>query len=245
MDLEKFPASKTALKMLDMVSHGFYDDSYVGKWLYQIMGAQLDVIGASIEDLPYQSYVDTATWGLRYWEQLYGIETDETLSYEERRAEIHAIEAVGMPINPERIRMTLENITGRTWAIEEINSEYRFLLTVYQGEDTVNWKRIIAWLNKVKPAHLSYSFDIDIQERLDLSVGIVVKDLKELSADEETYDEDPINDNGDFFIDEDWHILADENGNGLLDDDHSSEDLLNDENQNTLEDENGDNLLDS
>ena len=69
--------------------------------------------------------------------------------------------------------------------------------------------------------------------------------MKELSADEETYDEDPINDNGDFFIDEDWHILADENGNGLLDDDHSSEDLLNDENQNTLEDENGDNLLDS
>ena len=184
MDLEKFPTSKTAQKMLGMVSQGFYDDSYVGKWIYQVMGAQLDIMDVSVEDLPYQAYVDTATWGLRYWEQAYGIETDESLTYEQRRAEIHARESTGAPINPERIRTTLEGITGRSWSIEEMNSEYRFKITVYQGEDAINWKRVIQWLDKVKPAHLSYGFGLDIQERSELAVGIVLKEAKFLSEDE-------------------------------------------------------------
>lgn len=210
MDLEKFPTSSTAQKMLEMVSHGFYDDSYIGKWIYQVMGAELDVMGARVEDLPYQAYVDTATWGLRYWEQLYGIETDESLTYAERRAEIHAIEAVGMPINPERIRTTIERFTGRPVEVEEINSEYRFKVIIFQGENIVNWKRIAAWLDKAKPAHLSYGFTVDIRETTSLGVGIVIKETKMLS---ETVGEE----SNDGLSDENGDTLTDENNDVLID----------------------------
>ena len=40
-DLEAFPTSESAVRMLSYVSQGFYDNSYVGKWLYQVMGCLL------------------------------------------------------------------------------------------------------------------------------------------------------------------------------------------------------------
>lgn len=33
-DLENFPVSESAKNMIASVSDGFYDNSYVGKWLY-------------------------------------------------------------------------------------------------------------------------------------------------------------------------------------------------------------------
>ena len=41
-DLEQFPTSESAKRMLSYVTPGFYDNSYVGKWLYQVMGLEYD-----------------------------------------------------------------------------------------------------------------------------------------------------------------------------------------------------------
>ena len=41
-DIEHFPTSESAKRMLSFVTKGFYDKSYVGKWLYQVMGLELD-----------------------------------------------------------------------------------------------------------------------------------------------------------------------------------------------------------
>ena len=44
-DIEKFPTSESAKRMLSYVSEDFYEKSYVGKWLYQIMGLEWDDAG--------------------------------------------------------------------------------------------------------------------------------------------------------------------------------------------------------
>ena len=41
IDLEHFPTSKTAQRMLSRVSP-IYSRSYVGKWLYQVMGLEME-----------------------------------------------------------------------------------------------------------------------------------------------------------------------------------------------------------
>lgn len=51
---------------------------------------QLDKADALIDDLIDQLYVDTATWGLIYWEKEHGIEYNPMLSYEERRSRVKA-----------------------------------------------------------------------------------------------------------------------------------------------------------
>ena len=74
MNLEQFPTSETAKKMLGYITgNGFYDNSYVGKWIFQVMGEEMDDARAIIDELPLQAFVETATWGLRYHEEKYGL----------------------------------------------------------------------------------------------------------------------------------------------------------------------------
>ena len=55
VDLENFPTSESAQRMLASVTPGFYDKSYVGKWLYQVMGLEFDEAKKLIaEELPLQ-----------------------------------------------------------------------------------------------------------------------------------------------------------------------------------------------
>ena len=48
------------------VSDGFYDNSYVGKWLYEVMGQEYDTAREIAEDILNQLFPETATWGLMY-----------------------------------------------------------------------------------------------------------------------------------------------------------------------------------
>ena len=63
-ELELFPTSESALKMLSYVTPGFYDKSYVGKWMFQVMGLEYDKALKLAEELPEQFFPETATWGL-------------------------------------------------------------------------------------------------------------------------------------------------------------------------------------
>ena len=88
-NLEEFPTSESALRMLSYVSEDFYKKSYVGKWLFQVMGLEYDEARKLVEELPYQMFVETATWGLMYHELKWQLPIRNNLSYEERRKLIY------------------------------------------------------------------------------------------------------------------------------------------------------------
>ncbi len=49
------------------------------------MGEEMGDARAIIDELPLQAFVETATWGLRYHEEKYGLPIRENLSPDERR----------------------------------------------------------------------------------------------------------------------------------------------------------------
>ena len=102
-DLENFPTSESAKKMLSYVSDGFYDESYVGKWLFQVMGAEYDKALEIVEDLPAQFFPETATWGLMYHEIKWGLPVRLNLSYAERRRLIYLKRDYRAPMTPYRM----------------------------------------------------------------------------------------------------------------------------------------------
>lgn len=51
---------------------------------------EADTFNQKAENLFQQAFIDTATWGLKYWEQFVGIEVDETLPLSYRRSRIKA-----------------------------------------------------------------------------------------------------------------------------------------------------------
>lgn len=112
MDLEYFPSSEAGKRMIDSVSNGFYDTAYVGKWLFQVMGLEMDEARRVIEELPYQAFPETATWGLKYHEQKWYLPIREDLSYKKRRELIYQKRDYLSSMTPYNIEKYLNSVTG-------------------------------------------------------------------------------------------------------------------------------------
>lgn len=173
-DLENFPTSNSARKMISYVSDGFYDESYVGKWIYQVMGLEYDKALEIVVDLPAQFFPETATWGLMYHEIKWGLPVRENLSYEERRRLIYQKRDYRAPMIPYRMEKSLEDVTGFEVHIADIHDlgEYGFspkhpnMFKVYFiGEGTLNSKKVFEILDCLKQSHTTYK----VQDRINIS----------------------------------------------------------------------------
>lgn len=154
IDLEKFPTSPAAKRMIKTISP-IYDDSYVGKWIFQVMGMEMDEAWAFFEELRLQAFPETATWGIIYWEQRYHIAPDDSLTIEERRQRVIVKRGKRSPMNPTRIEQFTTDVTGRQAVVTERNEEYVFLISILPGESEIDYSELIRTIRSVKPSHLS------------------------------------------------------------------------------------------
>lgn len=171
-DLEKFPTSPGALRMLSYVSDGFYDRSYVGKWLYQVMGLEYDTAREIIESLPAQMFPETATWGLMYHEIKWALPVRENLSYEERRRLIYQKRDYRAPMTPWRMETYLQNATGFEVHIADaadpgaygfVPDHPNIFKVYFIGEGTLDTKRVHDTLDRIKQSHTTYKLNDRIE----------------------------------------------------------------------------------
>lgn len=120
-DLEKFPTSESGRRQLGYVSENFYEKSYVGKWLFQVMGMEYDEVRRIVEELPEQMFIETATWGLKYHEVKWQLPVRESLSYEERRKLIYQKRDARSPMTPYRMERHLRDITDFEVHVSDIH----------------------------------------------------------------------------------------------------------------------------
>lgn len=165
-DIEHFPTSEGALKMLDTVTKGFYDNSYVGKWIFQVIGQEYDTAGEIVEDLPKQFFPETATWGLMYHELKWGLPIRDNLPYEERRRLIYQKRDFKAPMTPFGMETYLRNAIGFEVHILDCHDagEYGFhpehpniFKAVFIGDGTLNTKVVRELLDKIKQSHTTYT----------------------------------------------------------------------------------------
>lgn len=167
-DLENFPVSESAKKMIASVSDGFYDNSYVGKWLYEVTGQEYDTAREIAEDILNQLFPETATWGLMYHEIKWGLPVRENLPYEERRQLIYRKRDYRAPMTPYRMEGYLKTATGFDVRIADINDpgDYGFVAphpnafkAYFMGEGILPAKRAKALLNELKQSHTIFSIN--------------------------------------------------------------------------------------
>lgn len=176
LDLEHFPVSESAKKMLGYVSDGFYDNSYIGKWLFEVMGQEYDMVLNAVEELPAQFFPETATWGLMYHEVKWGLPVRTYLSYEERRKLIYQKRDFRSPMTPYRMERYLQDATGFEVYVADVNDtgKYGFVAphpntfkVYFIGEETLDSKLVHKLLNKLKQSHTTYT----VNDRMELEIN--------------------------------------------------------------------------
>lgn len=156
-DLEGIIRSPSAETFLRMVTKGFYDNSYIGLWMYEVIGREWDEMRKWAEGLKDEINPQTCTWSIGIWEWVYGIKTDEALQLEYRRQRILAKILGTKPVNPEVIRRGVARITGCDVDITDFAGPYRFALKIHMQEDgdVLPYGLVREYIRVVKPSHLA------------------------------------------------------------------------------------------
>ena len=156
-DLDGIIRSPSAETFLRMVTKGFYDNSYTGLWMYEVIGREWDEMRKWAEGLKDEINPQTCTWSIGIWEWVYGIKTDKTLQLEYRRQRILAKILGTKPVNPEVIRRGVARITGCDVDITDFAGPYRFALKIHMQEDgdALPYGLVREYIRIVKPSHLA------------------------------------------------------------------------------------------
>ena len=181
IDLENFPLSEAAKRMLTYVTAHWYDDSYVGKWVFEVMGREIDDVKAIIDSLPEQVKYQTATWALKYHEIKYSLQVQEDLPYERRRALIRQKMMENQsPMSPWRMEQILKAYTGEdTCAIHDCNDEGwedyfshpNIFIAQVDSNAEVDLSALKKRLDSIKQSHTVYELEITSDVGILLTVG--------------------------------------------------------------------------
>lgn len=151
-DIEKFPTSPAAVRMMSRISP-IYDRSYVGKWIFQVMGLDIDATRLRFEELRLQAFPETATWGLMYWEQRYGIVPPSGQTLEERRRAVLLKRNSREPINPKKLEHIVQTMTGMEATVTENVAPYTFTVEIHSDGRPIDFDAVMSKLKRIKPSH--------------------------------------------------------------------------------------------
>ena len=163
LDIIRSPSAETFLRM---VTHGFYDRSAAALWIYEVIGREWDELRVIAEGMQTETQPQTCTWSMGIWEWMYGIESDENLPLEHRRQTLMRQICGVKPANPEMFRRGLAALLGTG----EEDIEIRDFLRPYTfgvifrptGTTAFDYKRVRAYLDASKPAHLAYRLIFEV-----------------------------------------------------------------------------------
>ncbi|MSS91381.1 DUF2313 domain-containing protein [Eisenbergiella tayi] len=130
------------------------------KEIYSTEGYELGILQNVFEDIFSQGFISTATWGLLRWEEVFGVTTNVSLSYEQRREIIMAKIRGQGTTTAEMIKDAAEAFSGGEVEVIEDNPNYHFIVR-FIGIYGIprNMQAFITMLEEIKPAHLWYTFD--------------------------------------------------------------------------------------
>lgn len=171
-NIDQFPTSETAKRMLKRVSP-IYHDAYVAKWLYQVMGLEWDEVWQYVKELRDQIYTSRVTWGIEYQEHKYSITPDDSLSLAERRARLHRRRANKGPLNPAILEKHIRDSFDLETDIDE--SEPGILQIEFHKLTTFNIEALYNDLYNIKPSHLSLNIRHVFDGEGEIFVGGIIQ----------------------------------------------------------------------
>ena len=152
--------SPTARRMLNMVTDDFYSRSFIGLWMFEVIGREYDDMAKWSRDLKLEIFPQTCTWSIAIWEWVYGIESNESLSLEQRRQRVLGRMREVRTISPESLRRKIAALTSADVAVHDFTAPYTFTVNIYpqvsDPPDPPNYTAIMELIRREKPSHLRF-----------------------------------------------------------------------------------------
>ena len=138
----------------------FYTKSETVLQTIDSMDIEVEQVESVIEDVEKQTYTDTATWGLKYWEQMLGLGVAENEDIEDRAARVRLkLRGTGV-FNKNMIMNLCKSFTSGDTCVIEDNPNSKFIIKFIDLKGVPsNLDYLRQAIEEVKPAHLAYSFE--------------------------------------------------------------------------------------
>ncbi|MFZ7103369.1 MAG: putative phage tail protein [Peptococcaceae bacterium] len=145
---------------MDLLSPNFADSPEVVE-LQGAFNTQVEAIAAVKDDLFNQLDIATTTWGLTYWEKVYGLKSDVSKPYDYRRTRIMSKMRGQGSTTKAMIQNVAESFSNGQVDVLVYPNEYRFEIK-FTGTLGIppNMENLTAAIEEIKPAHLAYNYVI-------------------------------------------------------------------------------------
>lgn len=126
----------------------------------EVSSYELGLSTGQEEDILNQCFIDTATWGLIFWEKVLGISTDLNKSYEGRREIIKSKLRGQGTVTVGLIKNVAESYNNGEVEVIEDTPNYSFTIK-FIAHDGIpqNLTNLKAAIEEIKPAHLNVLYD--------------------------------------------------------------------------------------
>lgn len=132
---------------------------------------EVDKLKAATDDMFAQMFVDTATWGLDYWEKYLAIPVDLTKPYDFRRTRIKSKLRGQGTTTVNLIKNVSESFSNGTVDVIENNSDYSVTIKFVSVLGIPpNISDLQSAIEDIIPAHLSFSFAYTYNTYNDLKI---------------------------------------------------------------------------
>ena len=165
---EKILTSDSARQMYNNVSP-IYGNSYVGLWMFQVIGLELDRMMGYFEDIPNQLNPATATWLLPAWEERYGITPGTDWTIERRRDAVINKRKFNAPITPTKLGEMLSALAGVLVEVIENTGKNKFSVYVRDNIPVEKFAGAKEVTDEAKPAHLIYDIEIAARNNVEIN----------------------------------------------------------------------------
>lgn len=142
------------------------------KELLEAEQQELDLFENYVELIRDQVYIYTSSLYLSRYEKMFGLETNESLSFQERSARILAKLNSRSNSTVEAIKNVVSAISKSPTEIDEYFDRYTFMIDIIRDNDQIISIEDVKYaVNTIKPAHLDYRIQICYR----LVIGLIVK----------------------------------------------------------------------
>ncbi|EML1138429.1 YmfQ family protein [Clostridioides difficile] len=158
------------MKLIDKLP-SFYNNSITSK-IQEAYDIELSTLRETYDDTFDQFFVDTATWGLDYWENILSIKNRFDLSIEDRRSNIKAKMRGKGTTTIEVIKAISEAYTKTDVDVEVFSNLFSFTLSFITNNCSYNTiLELDKKIEEIKPAHLEHKFEMILFNKNSMFTG--------------------------------------------------------------------------